>query len=100
MTICICDIKANTPAFQQMYLSHKSCHLKIAHVNGALQSGDGPSTKKLVKDSDIVWASKGGNADLSKRSKDDFSTGLIPDDLDYKYFAAKPVALTVTGDGN
>ena len=25
---------------------------------------------------------------------------MIPDDLDYKYFAGKPVALTVTGDGN
>ena len=25
---------------------------------------------------------------------------MIPDDLDYKYFASKPVALTVTGDGN
>ena len=24
---------------------------------------------------------------------------MIPDDLDYKYFASKPVALTVTGDG-
>ena len=83
-----------------LYLSHKSCHIKIACVSGALQSGDGPSAKKLVKDLDILWASKGGNADLSKRSKDDFSTGLIPDDLDYKYFAGKPVALTVTGDGN
>ena len=87
MTICICDIKENTPAFQQIYLSHKSCLIKIARVNGALQSGDGPSTKKLVKDLDFVWASKGGNTDLSKRSKDDFSTGLIPDDLDNKYFA-------------
>ena len=73
---------------------------KIARVNGALQSGDGPSTKKLVNDLDILWASKGGNVDLSKRSKDDFSTGLIPDDLNYKYSAGKPVAFTVTGDGN
>ena len=65
-----------------------------------LQSGDGTSAKKLVEDLDILWASKGGNVDLSKWSKDDFSTGLIPDDIDCKYFAGKPVALTATGDGN
>jgi len=35
--------------------------------------------------------SKGGNVDLSKWSKDDFSTGLIPDYIDCKYFAGKPV---------
>ena len=40
-----------------------------------LQSGDGASAKKLVEDLDILWASKGGNVDLSKWSKDDFSTG-------------------------
>ena len=65
-----------------------------------LQSGDGTSAKKLVEDLDILWASKGENVDLSKWSKDDFSTGLIPGDIDFKYFAGKPVALTVTGDGN
>jgi len=43
------------------------------------QSGDGTSTKKLDEDLDILWASNGGNVDLSKWSKDDFSTGLIPD---------------------
>ena len=50
--------------------------------------------KKLVEDVhvDILWASKGGNVDLSKWSKDDFSTGLIPDYIDCKYFADKPVA--------
>jgi len=36
--------------------------------------------------------SKGGNVDLSKWSKDDFSTGLIPEYIDCKYFAGKPVA--------
>jgi len=44
-----------------------------------LQSGDGTSAKKLDEDLDILWASNGGNVDLSKWSKDDFSTGLIPD---------------------
>ena len=43
------------------------------------QSGGEPSAKKLVKDLDILLASKGGNVHLSKRSKDDvldnFSTG-------------------------
>jgi len=31
-----------------------------------LQGGDGTSMKKLVEDLDILWASKGGNVDLSK----------------------------------
>ena len=57
-----------------------------------LQGGDGTSAKKLDEDLDILWASKGGNVDLSKWSKDDFSTGLIPDYIDCKYFAGKPMA--------
>ena len=57
-----------------------------------LQGGDGTSAKKLDEDLDILWASKGGNVDLSKWSKDDFSTGFIPDYIDCKYFAGKPVA--------
>jgi len=51
-----------------------------------LQSGDRTSAKKLDEDLNILWASKGGNVDLSKWSKDDFSTGLIPDSIDCKYF--------------
>jgi len=50
------------------------------------------SAKKLDEDLDILWESKGGNVDLSKWSKDDFSTGLITDYFDCKYFAGKPVA--------
>ena len=65
-----------------------------------LRNGNGTSAKKLVEDLDILWASKGGNVDLPKWSKDDFSTGLIPDDIDCKYFTGKPVALTVNGDGH
>jgi len=52
----------------------------------------GTSAKKLDEDLDILWSSKGGNVDLSKWSKDDFSTGLIPDYIDSKYFASKPMA--------
>jgi len=56
-----------------------------------LQGGDGTSAKKLDEDLDILWASKGGNVDLSKWSKDDFSTGLIPDYINcISYFASKP----------
>ena len=60
-----------------------------------LQSGDGTSAKihVLVKDLDILWVRKGGNVDLSV-SKDDCSAGLIPDDMDSKYFGGKPVAVT------
>ena len=75
-------------------MSHKNCSCKWSFTKWRR-----PVYEEIVNDLDILWASKGGNADLSKRSKDDFSTGLIPDDLDYKYFAGKPVALTVTGDG-
>ena len=57
-----------------------------------LQSRDGTSAKKLDEDLDILWASNGGNVDLSKWSKDDFSTGLSPDYIECKYFAGKPVA--------
>ena len=34
-----------------------------------LHGGDGASAKKLDKDLDILWASKGDNVDLSKWSK-------------------------------
>jgi len=44
-----------------------------------LQSGDRTSVNKLDEDLDILWVSKGGNVDLSKWSKDDSETGLIPD---------------------
>jgi len=57
-----------------------------------LQSGDRTSAKKLDEDFYILWVSKGGNVDLSKWSKDDFSTGLIPEYIDCNYFAGKPVA--------
>jgi len=50
----------------------------------------GTSAKKADGDVDLLWASKGGNVDLSKWSKDDFSTGLIPDYIDCKCFAGKP----------
>jgi len=55
-----------------------------------LQSGEGTSAKKLDEDFDILWASKSGNVDLSKWSKDDFSAGLIPDDIDCKCLPASP----------
>jgi len=54
-----------------------------------LQSRDGMSAKKLDEDLDILWASNSGNVDLW--SKDDFSTGLIPDYIECKYFGGKPV---------
>ena len=57
-----------------------------------LQSGDGTFAKKLDEDLDILWASNGGNADLSKWLKHDFSSGLIPDYIECKYFAGKPLA--------
>ena len=38
----------------------------LESLRNLLQSGDGPSAKKLVKDLDILWASKVGNVDLSK----------------------------------
>jgi len=64
----------------------------VKSFRNLLWSGDGTSAKKLDEDLDILWASKGGNIDLSKWSTDDFSTGLIPDYIDCKYFASKHVA--------
>jgi len=64
----------------------------VKSFRNLLRSGDGTSAKKLDEDLDILWASKGGNIDLSKWSTDDFSTGLIPDYIDCKYFASKHVA--------
>ena len=61
-----------------------------------LQSEDGTSAKYLVEDLEILCTWKDGNVDLSKSSKNDFSTGFVSDDNDCKYFASKPVALTVT----
>jgi len=63
--------------------------LKSSH--NLLPSGDRTSAKKLAEDLNILWLSKGGNLDLSKWPKDDFSTSLILDDIDCKYFAGKPV---------
>ena len=51
----------------------------LKSFHNLLQAGVGTSTKKLDEDLDILQASKGGKVDLSKWSKDDFSTGLIPD---------------------
>ena len=62
-----------------------------------LQGGDGTSAKKLDEDLYVLWVSKGGNVDPSKWSKDDFSTGLIPGYIDYKYFASKPMAINNYG---
>jgi len=56
-----------------------------------LQGEDRTSVKKLDEDLHILWASKGCNIDLSKWSKDDFSTGLISDYINCKYFASKPM---------
>ena len=53
-----------------------------------LQGGDGTSVKKLDEDLPV---------DLSKWSKDDFSTCLIPDYIDCKYFAGKSVGTNNVG---
>jgi len=63
----------------------------LKSFHNLLQGEGGISTKKLDEDLDILWASKGGNVDLPKWSKDDFNSGLIPDYIDCKYFAGKPM---------
>jgi len=68
------------------------CKDVLKSFHNLLQGGHGTFTKKLDEDLDILWASKGGNVDLSKWSKDDFSTGLISDYIYCKYFASKLVA--------
>jgi len=64
----------------------------LKYFRNLLQGGDGTSAKKSDEDLDIFWMSKGGSVDLSKWSKVDFSTGLIPDYMNCKYFAGRPMA--------
>ena len=84
------------PIAHVLWAQEVPCVLSLSIYSGdvceyLLRGGDGTSVKKLDEDLDILWASKGGNVDLSKWSKDDFSTGLIPDYTYCKYFAGKPV---------
>jgi len=67
------------------------CKDVLKSFRNLLQGGEGTSAKKLDEDLDILWVSKGGNVDLSKWSKNDFSTGLISDYIDCKSFAGKPM---------
>ena len=74
-----------------IYSSDVVSKVVLKSFRNLLQGADGTSAKKLDDDLDILCVSKCGNVDLSKWSKDDFSTGLIPDYIDCKYFAGKPV---------
>ena len=67
------------------------CKDVLKSFHNLFQGGDRTSAKKLDEDLHILWASKGGNVhvDLSKWSKDDFSTGSISDYIDCKYFAGR-----------
>ena len=54
---------------------------------------DPKNGRKILRQfTELQYILYGGNVDLSKWSKDNFSTGLIPDYIEYKYFAGKPVA--------
>ena len=55
--------------FRHEYFSSR-CGVKS--FRNLLQNGDGTSAKKLVEGLDILWASKDGNVDLLKWSKDDY----------------------------
>ena len=65
-----------------------------------LQSEEPESAKKFIQGLDIAWASQSVEVDLSKLSKDNLGTSLIPDDICSKPEAGKPVAPQVTGNGN
>jgi len=73
-----------------MFYSYKQCEASLPCFTMSIYSGDvvskdvlksfrnllededETSVKKLDEDLDILWASKGGNVDLSKWLKDDF----------------------------
>ena len=55
------------------------------------------SFHNLLQGGDRTSAKKGGNVDLSKLSKDDFRTGLIPDYIDCRYLARKPMTTNKFG---
>ena len=48
------------------------CKDILKSFRNLLRNGDGTSAKKLVEGLDILWASKKGNVDLLKWSKDDY----------------------------
>jgi len=54
-----------------------------------LRNGDKTLSIKYIKDLDIQWATKGSDVDFSKLPTDGFSTTLIPDDSDGKYFPGR-----------
>ena len=75
-----------------IYLGNVVSKDVLKSFRNLLQGEDETSAKKLEEDLDILWASKGGNVEMLKWSKGDFSTGLIIDYIDCKNFASKPVA--------
>ena len=87
--ICIAGARSHVCSFgMNIYPGDVVYKDVLKSFHNLLQGGEGTSAKKLGEDLDIRWASKGGNVDLSKRSKDDFSTGLIPD-----YITGSPSSL-------
>ena len=57
------------------------------------------SGKKLIQGLDIAWACQSVEVDLSKLSKDNLGTSLIPDNICSKPEAGKPL-LQVSRNGN
>ena len=69
-----------------IYLGNVVSKDVLKSFRNLLQGEDETSAKKLEEDLDILWASKGGNVEMSKWSKGDYSTGLIIDYIDCKKF--------------
>ena len=67
--ICIAVARGHVPYFvTNIYSGDVVSKNALKSFHNLLQSVDGTSVKKLVEDLVILWASKGGNVDLSKWS--------------------------------
>jgi len=65
--ICIAGTRGHVRSFAiNIYSGNLVSKDVLKSFRNLLQGGDGTSVKKLVEDLDILWASKGGNVDLSK----------------------------------
>jgi len=65
--ICIAGTRGHVRSFTvNIYSGDLVSKDVLKSIHNLLQGGDGTSMKKLVEDLDILWASKGGNVDLSK----------------------------------
>jgi len=76
-------------SFAMNIYSGDVCADVLQSYRNLLRNGDETLSIKYIKDLDIQWATKGSDVDFSKLPTDGFSTTVIPDDSDGKYFPGR-----------